>query len=35
MEVVQEGQPAPDFKLTSDSGETVRLADMRGKRVAL
>jgi peroxiredoxin Q/BCP len=32
---VQEGQPAPDFELTSDSGETVRLADLRGKRVVL
>jgi peroxiredoxin Q/BCP len=34
-EVVQEGQPAPDFELTSDAGETVRLADLRGKRVVL
>ena len=33
--VVQEGQPAPDFELTSDAGETVRLADLRGKRVVL
>jgi thioredoxin-dependent peroxiredoxin len=33
--VVQEGQPAPDFELASDSGETVRLADLRGKRVVL
>jgi peroxiredoxin Q/BCP len=29
------GEPAPDFELTSDSGETVRLSDLRGKRVVL
>ena len=34
-EVVQEGQPAPDFELTSDAGDTVRLADLHGKRVVL
>jgi peroxiredoxin Q/BCP len=34
-EVVQEGQPAPDFELTSDAGEAVRLADLRGTRVVL
>ncbi len=33
--VVQEGQPAPDFELTSDAGDTVRLADLRGKRLVL
>ena len=27
------GQPAPDFSLTSDRGETVSLADYRGHRV--
>jgi len=27
------GQPAPDFSLTSDRGETVTLADLRGHRV--
>ncbi|PVZ08437.1 thioredoxin-dependent thiol peroxidase [Actinomycetospora cinnamomea] len=27
------GQPAPDFSLTSDRGETVSLADFRGHRV--
>jgi thioredoxin-dependent peroxiredoxin len=34
-EVVQEGRPAPDFELTSDAGETVRLADLHGKRAVL
>jgi thioredoxin-dependent peroxiredoxin len=34
-EVVEEGQPAPDFELTSDAGDTVRLADLHGKRVVL
>ena len=29
------GTPAPDFSLTADSGETVRLADLRGSRVVL
>jgi peroxiredoxin Q/BCP len=33
--VVEEGQPAPDFELTSDTGETVRLSDLRGKPVVL
>jgi thioredoxin-dependent peroxiredoxin len=33
--VVEEGQPAPDFKLESDSGETVKLSDLRGKPVVL
>ncbi len=33
--MVAEGQPAPDFELTSDAGETVRLADLRGKPVVL
>jgi peroxiredoxin Q/BCP len=27
------GQPAPDFSLTSDRGETVSMADLRGHRV--
>jgi len=34
-EPVREGQTAPDFALTSDAGETVRLADLRGKQVVL
>src|ERR1043165_2949507 len=33
--MVEEGQPAPDFELTSDSGEHVRLSDFRGKPVVL
>jgi thioredoxin-dependent peroxiredoxin len=27
------GDPAPDFSLPSDTGETVRLSDLRGQRV--
>jgi thioredoxin-dependent peroxiredoxin len=33
--MVDEGKPAPDFELESDSGETVRLSDLRGKPVVL
>jgi peroxiredoxin Q/BCP len=33
--VVEEGKPAPEFELTSDSGETVSLASLRGKPVVL
>ena len=33
--MIAEGQPAPDVELTTDAGETVRLADLRGKRVVL
>ena len=33
--MVEEGRPAPDFELESDSGETVRLSDLRGKPVVL
>jgi peroxiredoxin Q/BCP len=33
--MVAEGEPAPDFELISDAGETVRLADLRGKQIVL
>ncbi len=33
--MVSEGDPAPDFELASDAGETVRLSELRGKPVVL
>jgi peroxiredoxin len=33
--MVEEGAAAPDFELTSDSGERVKLSDFRGKPVVL
>ena len=33
--MVEEGKPAPEFELLSDTGETVRLSDLRGKPVVL
>jgi len=33
--VVEEGTPAPDFELASDSGETVKLSSLRGRSVVL
>ena len=32
---VEEGKPAPEFTLQSDSGETVSLSGLRGKPVVL
>jgi thioredoxin-dependent peroxiredoxin len=31
--VVEEGKPAPDFELESDSGNRVRLSSLRGRPV--
>ena len=33
--MVEEGKTAPDFALHSDTGETVKLSDLRGKPVVL
>jgi len=33
--MVEEGRPAPDFELTSDSGDAVKLSELRGKPVVL
>ena len=32
---MEEGKPAPDFELKSDSGESVKLSDLRGKQVVI
>ena len=33
--MIEEGRPAPDFALESDSGDTVSLSDFRGRPVVL
>ena len=33
--MVEEGKPAPDFELASDTGERVKLSSLRGKPVVL
>jgi peroxiredoxin Q/BCP len=33
--VIEAGKPAPDFELQSDSGETIKLSELRGRPVVL
>jgi thioredoxin-dependent peroxiredoxin len=33
--MVEEGKPAPDFELTSDEGNSVRLSELRGQPVVV
>jgi peroxiredoxin Q/BCP len=33
--MIAEGQTAPDFELTDDAGEKIRLSSLRGKPVVL
>ena len=33
--MIEEGKPAPDFELKSDSGESVKLSDLKGKQVVV
>lgn len=35
MAMLQVGDVAPDFSLPNQDGQTIRLADLRGKRVVL
>lgn len=32
---LEPGRKAPDFALTDDEGKTVRLSDLKGKRIVL
>ena len=34
-EMIEEGTPAPDFDLVSDSGESIQLSALRGSPVVL
>ena len=33
--MIEEGKPAPDLELQSDTGETVKLSDLKGRPVVL
>ena len=33
--MIETGRPAPDFALPDQDGETVRLSELRGRRVVL
>jgi peroxiredoxin Q/BCP len=33
--MIEEGKPAPDFELTTDTGDTLKLSDLRGQQVVL
>ncbi|MBA3734815.1 MAG: thioredoxin-dependent thiol peroxidase [Actinobacteria bacterium] len=33
--MIEEGKPAPDFELQSDTGETVKLSELQGRPVVL
>lgn len=33
--MIEEGSPAPDFELTNDAGESLKLSDLRGRPVVL
>ena len=33
--MIEEGKPAPDFELASDTGERIRLSELQGKPVVL
>jgi peroxiredoxin Q/BCP len=33
--MIEEGKPAPDFELTTDTGDTLKLSDLQGQQVVL